>query len=251
MTTFTSYWQNSIDGMSVRGHHARLVAIENALISRGWERTDNMQADVALFDIFSEDFGLQMVRSSSAKMKVWIGNRTAQNIGRILNEVDIYADQDWNNPSSFFVNDKLFVCAPVVDEQFLNKMKLIKVNKNSAILLIPGGNRKRFFDEFYKRNSIVLDILDNPKLNFRIAENMDRSELMQEAMAAQKVICTPSVVAMEISTLGVLPELIITSVDQVGNFMNQQAMIRGFEGGLGYLVSQIVSYYMIMENKNG
>jgi hypothetical protein len=250
VTTFTSYWQNSIDGMSVRGHHARLVAIENALISRGWERTENMQTDVALFDIFSEDFGLQMVRSSSAKMKVWIGNRTAQNIGRILNEVDIYADQDWNNPSSFFVNDKLFVCAPVVDEQFLNKMKLVKVKKNNTTLLIPGGNKKGFFDKLYQREDIIKE-LDDSEFHFHIAENMDREELMQEAMAAQRVICTPSVVAMEISTLGVLPELIVTSVDQVGNFMNQQAMIRGFEGGLGYLVSQIISHYMIMENKNG
>jgi|GEM_PF-4601080 len=250
MTTFTSYWQNSIDGMSVRGHHARLVAIENALVSRGWERTDNMQADVALFDIFSEDFGLQMVRSSSAKMKVWIGNRTAQNIGRILNEVDVYADQDWNNPSSFFVNDKLFVCAPVVDEPFLNKMKLVKTKKNNTTLLIPGGNKKGFFDKLYQREDIIKE-LDNSEFHFHVAENMDRSELMQEAMAAQRVICTPSVVAMEVSTLGVLPELIITSVDQVGNFMNQQAMIRGFEGGLGYLVSQIISHYMIMERKNG
>jgi len=250
MTTFTSYWQNSIDGMSVRGHHARLVAIENALVSRGWERTDNMQADVALFDIFSEDFGLQMVRSSSAKMKVWIGNRTAQNIGRILNEVDVYADQDWNNPSSFSVNDKLFVCAPVVDEPFLNKMKLVKTKKNNTTLLIPGGNKKGFFDKLYQREDIIKE-LDNSEFHFHVAENMDRSELMQEAMAAQRVICTPSVVAMEVSTLGVLPELIITSVDQVGNFMNQQAMIRGFEGGLGYLVSQIISHYMIMEQKNG
>lgn len=250
MTTFTSYWQNSIDGMSVRGHHARLVAIENALISRGWERTENMQTDVALFDIFSENFGLQMVRSSSARMKVWIGNRTAQNIGQILNEVDIYADQDWNNPSSFFVNDKLFVCAPVVDEQFLNKMKLVKVKKNNTTLLIPGGNKKGFFDKLYQREDIIKE-LDDSEFHFHIAENMDREELMQEAMAAQRVICTPSVVAMEVSTLGVLPELIVTSVDQVGNFMNQQAMIRGFEGGLGYLVSQIISHYMIMERKNG
>lgn len=250
MTTFTSYWQNSIEGMSVRGHHARLVAVENALVSRGWERTDNMQADVALFDIFSEDFGLQMVRSSSAKMKVWIGNRTAQNIGRILNEVDIYADQDWNNPSSFFINDKLFVCAPVVDEPFLNKMKLVKTKKNNTTLLIPGGNKKGFFDKLYQREDIIKE-LDNSEFHFHVAENMDRSELMQEAMAAQRVICTPSVVAMEVSTLGVLPELIVTSVDQVGNFMNQQAMIRGFEGGLGYLVSQIISHYMIMERKNG
>lgn len=250
MTTFTSYWQNSIEGMSVRGHYARLVAVENALVSRGWERTDNMQADVALFDIFSEDFGLQMVRSSSAKMKVWIGNRTAQNIGRILNEVDIYADQDWNNPSSFFINDKLFVCAPVVDEPFLNKMKLVKTKKNNTTLLIPGGNKKGFFDKLYQREDIIKE-LDNSEFHFHVAENMDRSELMQEAMAAQRVICTPSVVAMEVSTLGVLPELIVTSVDQVGNFMNQQAMIRGFEGGLGYLVSQIISHYMIMERKNG
>lgn len=250
MTTFTSYWQNSIDGMSVRGHHARLVAIENALISRGWERTDNMNADVALFDIFSEDFGLQMVRSSSAKMKVWIGNRTAQNIGRILNEVDVYSDQDWNKPSSFFVNGKLFICAPVVDEAFLNRMKLAKTKKNNTTLLIPGGNKKAFFDKLYQREDIVNELNDS-EFHFRVAENMDREELMQEAMAARRVICTPSVVAMEISTLGVLPELIVTSVDQVGNFMNQQAMIRGFEGGLGYLVSQIISHYMIMENKNG
>lgn len=250
MTTFTSYWQTSIDGMSVRGHQARLVAVENALVSRGWTKIDDMRADVALFDIFSEDFGLQMVRSSSAKTKVWIGNRTAQNIGRILDEVDIYADQDWNNPSSFFVNGKLFVCAPVVDEQFLNKMKLAKVNKNNTTLLIPGGNRKGFFDKLYQRKDIIKE-LDNSEFHFHVAENMDRAELMKEAMAAQRVICTPSVVAMELSTLGILPELIITSVDQVGNFMNQQAMIRGFEGGLGYLVSQIISHYMIMENKNG
>lgn len=244
MTTFTSYWQNSVDGMSVRGHQARLTPIENKLIERGWQKIGDMNADVALFDIFSEDFGLQMVRSSSAKMKVWIGNRTAQNVGKILDEVDVYADQDWGSRSSILVNNKLFISSPVVDETFLNNLKSeqIFVVKNDTVLMIPGGNRKSFMEQ--------IDPMEF-HCDFIVADNLPREELMKTALQAKKVICTPSVVAMELATLGVLPHLIITSVDQVGNFLNQSAMIRGFEGGLNYLVSQIVSQYVIMERKNG
>lgn len=251
MPTFTSYWQNEKDGQSVRGHQARLIALETALIKKGWDRTENGECDLAIFDVYDQYFGTQMLSTSFARVHVWIGNRTAQNLGQVLlkTKVDIYADQDWGVTDIIDMgNDKFIVCAPMVDEDFLNKMKssLDKGAKESGnhVVLIPGGNKLRFMQQiiaqfplYWNEDEVV------------IAEEMPRKELMELCWTANKVYCTPSVVAMELATLGIDAEYIVTSPDQVGNFLNRSASIRGFEGGANYLASFINKYYHYKETQ--
>ena len=208
MPTFTSYWQDSVNCMTVRGHLARLVALEVGLMKLGWDRAENSDADLALFDIFDEDYGIKMVRSSHAPVKVWIGNRTAQNVQKILmNEsVDIYADQDWNSKGVVEVaNSKYFVNAPMVDEDFLDNIDKTDREITDTTVLIPGGNKERFMELVNK----VLPMHWN-RSDVVVAGNMDRKELMNLCLTAGAVYCTPSVVAMELSHLGVIVNLILT-----------------------------------------
>lgn len=242
MPTFTSYWQNNIKGNRVRGHHARLKALENGLIKLGWERTENSDADLALFDIFDEDYGIEMVRSSYAPVKVWIGNRSAQNLQKILmNEsINIYADQDWNSRGVVEVaNNKYFVNAPIVDEDFLDSIDKTNREVADTTVLIPGGNKERFMELVSK----VLPMHWN-RSDVVVVENMDREELMNLCFTAGAVYCTPSVVAMELFHLGIVVNLVLTSVDQIGNYINpQNASYEGFSGNVEYLAKFINNYY--------
>lgn len=250
MPTFTIYWQDKVGNSTVRGHKARIEALSKKLESIGWTRIDSPNADVALFDIFDEDYGIKMVRSSMASIKIWIGNRTAQNVSKILNEdISIYADQDWGKCNILDIgNDQFFVSAPMVDEEFLLKLKAKTWSSpnNGKTILIPGGKKTRFIKKliterpFFWNNEYIV-----------VAENMDKEELLTLCQGAREVYCTPSVIAMELVTIGVQPRLVVTSVDQIGNYLNQNAMIRGFEGGVGYLARFIDNYYKKRELENG